>query len=905
MNDEGSASSAAVVISNSLLTCETPEWGSQYGEGTVLLQIEELQNGTYSPIAFTNGSFAITNVSSSTCTYGTCLFDFVAVWRSFHPTIASALGGTSVQVWGSGFVAQDLKYVAVFSTGMEHLEASDETSAVRLNSVSFLFSTPQWMFAAGPTNFSIQNMSQSVYSVSNGIFEFVTAWSSKNVSETLAKGGAPILVQGAGFIASREYVCVFARYDWSQQTAMRVLSQAEGVCNSPVWLVGYGTANFSIKTGNDTVLFDGNSGEDEITLLESWTGINTTVQLSGSAAGGDVLTIVGSGFDLNASYSCAFLQGPGRQVLSPATVLTSLTLRCQTAAWGQFYAAGNVSLNIIRGNGVGIPFADDQGSAQSTTDCASTRFRAQCSFRFETVWEPGSMDPTELAATAGQAVEIAGFGFSDNTSYACVFTVYGLNASVEYNVTSGSYVDSASSLVCFSPDWDFRPASNVTVHIENEEGLLDVTSLTPPYVTFVDVYFSISPASGSAKGGDTVAISGNGFDRNESYICDFGPGSSAATFISTRMLTCITPRLFQASDRFDIQIKTSSGRVVSLRTKSLSGDFFVLPASSVPLGFGYFPEWLQHSEIADRLGMVDALSFGITLKGYGFNTNLQYSCRIVVDVVPAFSADSDLTFAVDSETVICPTPQSDLTTMWSAFSERIANLSLWEAGPGAGSALVFSSNGTTAPGQVPLRIVQINRRPGFLPSEIELPTSKTNKIYTFPDWATDIFPGIAQDLTSIPTEGSQSVTFSAQVLSGTLLDGTPTITHAGILTFEVKAGHYGVANVQVILSDDAGLEFGGDDVSTRAVFKISVLPPRTTPSLSFDEVLAVPEIVLLADAYRFMFGDFLQIVNTSGTGDLDSLLEIVNVVTTSNVQYFSFSPQISNAGVLTFETEEG
>ena len=132
-------------------------------------------------------------------------------------------------------------------------------------------------------------------------------------------------------------------------------------------------------------------------------------QTSGSAGGGSVLEIEGSGFDVSRSdYECRFAGEIGEIMVGPAVAETAQRLRCTTPPWGQNYSSGPVGITVLMNSSV-------------VEQCAHA---SSLNFSFTTTWDPGAsllpvIQASELHSNSGIAITIRGYGFDQGKNYSC------------------------------------------------------------------------------------------------------------------------------------------------------------------------------------------------------------------------------------------------------------------------------------------------------------------------------------------------------------------------------------------------------------------------------------------------------------------------------------------------------
>lgn len=158
--------------------------------------------------------------------------------------------------------------------------------------------------------------------------------------------------------------------------------------------------------------------------------------------------------------------------------------------------------------------------------------------------------------------------------------------------------------------------------------------------------------------------------------------------------------------------------------------------------------------------------------------------------------------------------------------------------------------------------ITINVAPSFTEGpDLIVPEYNGPQVVT--DWATDISPGPAG-------EAGQTLRFKATTDNDALFSVPPAIAPEGTLTFTTAPNRTGVALVTVVLKDNGGTAYGGQDTSPPQRFIITVLSPcqaveqlarevRQTnlPQFNKQPLLATLE----AAAHSFERGNWLAGVN--------------------------------------------
>ena len=259
---------------------------------------------------------------------------------------------------------------------------------------------------------------------------------------------------------------------------------------------GCGTVDVTVTTPDGT---SATSTADQFTYLLACGGGGATLTsispTSGPAAGGTVVTVNGTGF-VSGVTAINFASNPG------TGVSCARSTQCQVTSPA---GAGNVIVTATVG---GVPVT---GSATYSYIAATPTLT--------------SISPTSGPAGGGTAVTLNGTGFVSGST------------TVNFGPNLATNVSCPSSTLCQATS----PAGvgNVTVTV-NVSGQAATGSAT---FTYIPSLTSISPSSGTQRGGTSVTVIGTGFDTTPGATRFFF-GSNAATGVScssTTRCTAVTP----------------------------------------------------------------------------------------------------------------------------------------------------------------------------------------------------------------------------------------------------------------------------------------------------------------------------------------------------------------------------
>ena len=854
-NADGSMYTRAEVVSSVELKCVSPPWGLHFEADEVLVDIIEQIDGVNSSIAFTLGGSDIVVQNHTICRLDDCAFRFHAVWAILLHSSGSAVGGDHVVVKGYGFSTANEGSNCIFSDG-NHTQVGGNLKNISVT--DFKCAIPKW---TGPeTNFYHGRMS-SVFSVvgvarlGSGptAFQFSHGWERLNTSTALARGGSSLLVSGAGFSADSQYAqytCVFKRANFSISSIAVVQSSHQILCKVPEWPRASGEVIFLLDYHGVEVPAS-QAGAKIFAISESWYSFSPEMK-SWSSKGGDQILIVGNGFHAGAAYICRFVDVDDNTMSTQAAALNSTCVSCTTPAWGLFHASGKVSILVLGSSGSELAFSPDGSTTIEANTALTSAYEFGSTLNLMPAWNGSAVTVRHLAAAGGEGILVSGFGLRLGKSYTCVLISVD---DVWRNATSDdAEVLGPSELLCTSPIWEY-PHGNVTLALFENGNKLPLVTSTPSRLNIYQVYLSFSPSSGSAHGGTAIFVRGHGFSSSDGYSCVFGDDTSQATVLSSSAIRCTLPQLLVSARMVNFTISSLEGILEHKRPLGPWGSKVYAPAAQ-PL-FSYFEEWVSHSPgFADRLGNSAS---GLKVTGHGFGVNRQYICRFEMDGNPPMFAESSVAWPIDSSTLAFDTPEWDLVTQaqGTSYLSQKVNMSIYQRDGSSGQwNKVFSKNGTSTAGQVPIYFVQINRPPTFAGvDDVRIPMSSIEKPYSFHGWATSIKPSNL----NVSIENLQTVTFRIVMGSSAgIFVSAPTVSSDGTLAFKIRAEAQGEAYLRVYLQDDGGTAYGGLDTSDPKLISISVYPIIRTPY-----IVPLPVIEVLESSSSKLLADFVAVRNTT------------------------------------------
>ena len=284
--------------------------------------------------------------------------------------------------------------------------------------------------------------------------------------------------------------------------------------------------------------------------------------------------------------------------------------------------------------------------------------------------------PLSILARGNENIIVTGT-FNASSAYACQLDSTD-PSSVGRKISVIARPASDGTLTCVAPTWTFG-AQEVRLSIFTAVGAtgaeaVDVRDLVPgpgetaDRIAYVAVWKTRSLAEGSAQGGKSMKIEGNGFNTNDAdYVCKFVCIHSACNSLPAQrfavstvptkpttdnQLTCITPMwLFNAFKGNSITNAGTTKLVLEkggvelpyVGTQGLEGQKFV-----------YFDVWME----ADKAeGLATRASTLVSISGYGFDVQADdYSCVFKFTTEAPYRYAASAAIAASSRQLKCYTP---------------------------------------------------------------------------------------------------------------------------------------------------------------------------------------------------------------------------------------------------------
>lgn len=246
--------------------------------------------------------------------------------------------------------------------------------------------------------------------------------------------------------------------------------------------------------------------------------ITSIVPDTGSASGGNTVTITGTDFTSGASVSF------GGTAASKVSFVSSTQLRATTPA----HVSGTVSVAVTNADGSSANLPN--GFTYTSTGLTV-----------------GSVSPASGAAAGGTAVTITGTGFASGASVSfggVAASAVSFVSSTQLKATTPAHAGGAVSVAVTDPDGSSADLPSAFTYTS---GSLNVSS--------------VSPASGPSAGGTTVTITGTGFDSGTSVSIG-GLVPTSVTVASSTTIHAVTPA--HSFGSVSVTVTTSGGKSAAL-----------------------------------------------------------------------------------------------------------------------------------------------------------------------------------------------------------------------------------------------------------------------------------------------------------------------------------------------------
>ena len=514
----------AVFIDSGRLRCTTPPLAAT--SQMFSLPLEVSNNG----IDFTNRS--------------TAKFTFTPTMTIRHlwPTNGPVNGGTSVTVYGSGFLSGESRVLCIF--GGDYAQATLAT--VRSDDELSCLSSPHAdSTSGGAVKMELTNNGgvDRVASPTNFVYVESIQLTSVNPSQSGEEGGVVVVVAGEHFIASPSLSCRFGGQDATPATFMSPTRVSCLVPESPA-----GPRDVSLTVSNNGQDFAGG-----LSLVFSYLPAFTVIKNEpavGPVDGGTEVTLTGTGLSETGPWACVF----GENLAMPATQLTSGHLRCKSPP----QPTGRVELRVFRSPS---PLASAVSGAIAAAATDSLRDFG-LTFEYQGTVFISSVEPRSGSKLGGTPVTLRGIGFGNASST----VICGFGEQSGQPLTSPAVLASPGMVVCSSPPRlaqageSYLSSGNPSVvSVTLSLNGADFTSRGPQYMYYEPIEaLGVFPALGSVEGGTVVTVVGRHFLPSETLSCRFGAfAPSPGEFISSEAIRCSAPPSPDGPTKVDVSVSNN------------------------------------------------------------------------------------------------------------------------------------------------------------------------------------------------------------------------------------------------------------------------------------------------------------------------------------------------------------
>jgi hypothetical protein len=321
-----------------------------------------------------------------------------------------------------------------------------------------------------------------------------------------ATGGTSVTIAGTGLLGVTS-----VKFGATAASTFTVNSDSSITATAPVHAAGTVDVTVSTPSGGTSAT----STNDQFTYDTTPT-ITSVAPSAGKAAGGESVTITGTGFLTTVAATGVKFGG---------TNATSFTVNSDTqiTATTPAHAAGLVDVTVQNTTGTSANTANDN-------------------FTYDTTPTVTSLSPNSGATAGGTSVTITGTGFLTATS-----VKFGVTNATSFTATSDTSITATAPAGSGAVDVTVTNTTGTSALSAN--GIYSYTPLAAPTVT------SISPSSGVATGGTSVTITGTNFTAASTVKF----GATAATSATVNNSTSITATSPAGTGTVDVTVTTGGG----------------------------------------------------------------------------------------------------------------------------------------------------------------------------------------------------------------------------------------------------------------------------------------------------------------------------------------------------------
>ena len=528
---------AATYMDDATLTCEAPA-----SVDAKSVAVEVTANG----VDYTANAVSFRYVDGEEVAYAS-------------PASGPTTGGTAITVFGAGFVDSTLLQCHI-----------SDPSSLTVVEVPALLLSPHKVECAMPASSALAAPSGSapasvlVHVSNNGQQRSTSAASFSYYATPVTTGATPthgpitgrtrVAVTGSGFsaAAAAATAAVSCRFGYASAPAV-VESDGLLTCVAP-----------SVASATQVPVSVSFNGVDFVEALPAFSytpgpSPATLAPLSGSYAGGSVLTITGGHFPTGdpavaGAVTCVFDPPPGAvdspvtaTRATPATIVSKSEMTCVTPAMPE--GASRVSV----------------GWGDNLYDIGSVAF-----FHFRSTPEVVRVRPRWGPEAGGTAVAVFGAKFEDTHALACRFALPAAkqaNLRPEHAAAGGVVVPatfvSAAEVRCASPNVAQATdgavgVGDLTVTVANNGVDFSAPAAAATFTITPDTSVtSVLPAVGSPSGGTVVRVFGQAFANTAELSCVFGFVSAPATFVSASEVRCVSPASHRGAELASVRVSNN------------------------------------------------------------------------------------------------------------------------------------------------------------------------------------------------------------------------------------------------------------------------------------------------------------------------------------------------------------
>lgn len=437
---------------------------------------------------------SLQNANGTAVRAGAFRYNALPTLASLAPASGSELGGTTVTLSGTGFVADSAGPNSVF------FGITPATGVVAIGDGSLTCVAPAGT-PGSTVDVRLANANGSATLSAGYRYNRAPSLTSLTPTSGKAQGGTTVTLNGAGFAATGAGTTLVS-FGGVAATAVVVLDDARVQCVTPA---GTGGAVVDVQLSNQ----NGSATLNGAYRRHALPTLSAVAPSRGSSNASSVVTLTGTGFlaDGAGTNTVRFGAVPATDV----SVLSDTSLVCTVAAQP---AGTQADVSVSNANG-------------SVVLAGAFRFDAP----------PPTLTavaPASGLAAGGTSVTLTGTGFLAFSAGTNTVTFGGAPA-------TGVLVVSDTTLQCQTPAGTAGTSVDVVVSNVNGSAL---RAAAFAYLAAGPVLSAVAPASGPAAGGGTVTLTGSGFQASgagTNTVTFGGTAASNVSVLSDTSLSCTVP----------------------------------------------------------------------------------------------------------------------------------------------------------------------------------------------------------------------------------------------------------------------------------------------------------------------------------------------------------------------------